>query len=261
MLLACNIGNSEIRLGFLDGVRLLDTVSFSNAYKRTADEYACLIRDLLSLRGVSPCDFEDAILASVVPDVTEAVRRGIQLLCGGLRPHLVGTGIRTGLNILTDYPSQLGSDLVASAAGALLDYKPPLILIDFGTAITFSVLEKDGSFIGCSIAPGLRLSAEALSSGASLLPHYAYAAPKKCIGTNTVESLRSGSIHGTAAMVDGMIGRIEEELGYPASCIASGEGAEIILPLCRRKVLRDDSLLLRGLGAIWERNRKKTKKS
>ncbi|MBQ8510426.1 MAG: type III pantothenate kinase [Clostridia bacterium] len=259
MLLALNIGNSELLLGFLDGGVLTNTASLSSDQNRTADEYACLMKNVLDFRGLAPSDITGAICSSVAPALTQTVRRAVELLCG-FRPHLLGTGIRTGLNIVTEDPSQLGGDLVAAAAGALLTYKPPLILIDFGTATTFSALNADGAFLGCAIAPGLNLSTEALSNGASLLPHIAHSVPKKCIGTNTMESMQSGCIFGSVAMIDGMIERMEGELGSPATVIASGAIADSIVPLCRHKILRDDTLLLRGLASIYEKNQRKAKK-
>ncbi len=258
MLLALNIGNSEILLGFLDNGVLLSTASLSADKNRTTDEYACAIKSILDFHGFSPDDFEGAIASSVVPAITESVRRAVELLCG-FRPHLLGAGVKTGLNILTDDSTQLGGDLVAAAIGALQSYKPPMILIDFGTATTFSVLNESGAYIGCAIAPGLTLSAEALSNGASLLPHFARTVPKKCIGTNTMESMQSGTIYGSVAMIDGMICRMEAELGARATLIASGSSADCIIPLCSREIIRDDTLLLKGLAAIYQKNQRKRK--
>ncbi len=256
MLIAVNIGNNEILLGFFKNDELQSTASIACEPNRTPDEYACLIKNIMSFRGLSPEDFEGAICSSVVPSVTEAVRSATHMLCG-FRPHLLGAGIKTGLNIKTDDPTQLGGDLVAASIGALKGYKPPMILIDFGTATTFSVLDENGSFIGCSIAPGMLISAQALSSGASLLPQFASLAPKRCIGTNTLESMQSGSIFGSVAMIDGMIRRIEKELSRSATIIASGKLADIIIPLCEREIIRDDTLLLKGLAHIYLKNKKR----
>ena len=258
ILLAINIGNSEILLGFVREDGSMETASLANDKFRTTDEYACGIHALMSLRGISPADITGAICSSVAPAATESIRRAVQLLCG-FRPHLLGAGVKTGLNILTDDPTQLGGDLVASAIGALKAYRPPLILIDFGTATTFSVLNADGAYIGCAIAPGVTLSAEALSDGASLLPHFAPTAPKKCIGTNTMESMQSGCIYGSVAMIDGMIDRMCAELGAKASVIASGSSADSIIPLCSHKITRDDTLLLSGLAEIYRKNQRKVK--
>lgn len=258
MLLVYNIGNTDIHIGFTNGDAIIDTVSLSNNMMRTADEYACILKSLFELRGIRADHIDGAIGSSVVPTVTETVRSALETLIG-FRPHVLGAGTRTGLNILTDDPTQLGGDLVAAAVGALARYTPPLILIDFGTATTFSVLDKDGAFMGCAIAPGISVSAEALSDGASLLPHFARSIPKKCIGTNTVESMKSGCIFGNAAMVDGMITRIVRELGETACVVASGKDAGDIIPHCEHRITADDSLLLLGLAKIYEKNKRKGK--
>ncbi len=256
MLLAINIGNSEIELGFLDDGVLINTAALKSDRDRTVDEYAWLMKGMLDFRCISPTDISGAICSSVAPSLTETIRQAVSLLCGK-RPHLLGAGIKTGLNILTDDPSQLGGDLVAAAIGALQSYKPPLILIDFGTATTFSVLDEKGAFLGCAIAPGVNLSAEALSDGASLLPHFSRAVPKKCIGTHTTESMQSGLVYGNVAMIDGMIDRILCELGSEAQVIVSGAVSEVFLPLCKHTLSRDDTLLFRGLAEIYKKNQRK----
>lgn len=258
MLLTYSIGNDVISLGFLKDGELVGTASISSSASRTADEYAIILEGLLNFRHIDKTSFDGAICASVVPTLTEAVRAAVEMVLG-VRPHVIGAGTKTGLRILTDDPTQLGADLVASAVGALTDHKPPMILINFGTATTFSVLDEDGSFIGCAIAPGVELSANALSSGASLLPHISQSMPKKCIGTNTMESMQSGCIFGNAAMVDGMISRIEKELGSAANVIISGKDAEHISSLCEHEMLRDDTMLLCGLAEIYKKNMRKKK--
>ena len=257
MLLALVIGNSEIRLGFLNSGVLSDTAALKSDPSRTADEYACTIKAILDLRGLCASDIDGAICASVVPALTEPVRRAVQTLTGH-RPHLLGAGMKTGLDIRTDDPSQLGGDLVSSAIGALTICKPPMILIDLGTATTFSVIGADGAFLGCAIAPGVALSAKALSEGASLLPGLTREVPKKCIGTNTMESMQSGCLHGSAAMLDGMIDRIRAEMGcQDALVIASGAPAEALIPLCRREIRCDDTLIFRGLAEIYRKNQRR----
>ncbi len=258
MLLTYNIANDEITLGFIDGTKLTDTVRVSTDIKRTADEYACIFSGLMNLHQIQPDLLEGIIGASVVPTLTETVRTALEAVIG-IRSHILGVGTKTGLNILTDDPTQLGADLVASAVGALQKYQPPMILIDFGTATTFSVLDKNGSFIGCAIAPGVSLSAEALSSGASLLPHFAQTTPKKCIGTNTLESMQSGCIFGSAAMVDGMIERIESELKANVGIIALGKYANTVTSLCAHRIICDNTLPFLGLEQIYRKNSRKKK--
>lgn len=259
MLLTVSISNREIQLGFVKEDSVLGTAAASHDTRRTSDEYACIFKELLSLKGFSPSDFTAAIGASVDPAVTDTVVRAVSDLLG-VRMHILTAGTKTGLNILTDDPSQLGGDLVASAVGALSMYTPPMILVDFGVATTFSVIDRNGSFVGCSIAPGVTLSSEALINSAGLLSNVSQGAPKKCIGTNTGDSMQSGSVYGSAAMVDGMVERIETELGYSAAVIASGgKAADMIVPYCKRDLSRDDSLLLLGLARIYRRNLRKPK--
>ena len=258
MLLVFCIGNDNIRIGTIADGSLIHTLSVSADPRRTADEYACILKSLFDFRGISVSDIRGSIGASVVPELTDTVRLSLEMLLG-FRPHILGAGTKTGLNILTDDPAELGGDLVASAVGALTKYAPPLILIDFGTALTFSVIDKSGAFLGCAIAPGVTLAANALSKGTSLLVPFAREIPKKCIGTNTASSMQSGCAFGSAATVDGMICRIESELGETASVIASGKDADRVIPLCTRKIARDDTLLLTGLATVYAKNMKKHK--
>ena len=254
MILALSIGNSLLRIGAMEGERVLAEVSASTRTDRSADEYACLLRSLLALRGIDPKDADGAIVASVVPPVTERITRALTELVGK-PPRLLGCGMKTGLNIRIEDPGQLGGDLVASAVGAAAGYPLPLLVIDADVATTFSVLGADGAFLGCAIAPGVAVSADALARAASLLPSVASGAPTRAIGTTTAESLRSGSLYGTAAMIDGMIDRMEAELGMPfASIVASGEARPDLLSHCRHTIAYDPTLALRGLARIYHKN-------
>ena len=256
MLLTYIIANDEITLGFIENSEFISTVYVSTDLRRTADEYASIFKSLFELRKIHLEQLDGVIGASVVPTLTETVRSAIESVTG-IKSHLLSTGTKTGLNILTDDPSQLGGDLVAAAVGAMKRYSTPMIIIDFGTATTFSALNKDGAFVGCAIAPGLTLSSKALSDGTSLLPQISCSVPKKCIGTNTLESMQSGCIFGNAAMIDGMIERIEAELGTSASIIASGKDASTIVPLCKHNIICDSTVSLLGLEHIYQKNSRK----
>ncbi len=258
MLLTYNVANDEILFGLIKDGTLVTTASISTDTRKTADEYAVLLRGILDLRDFDKASFEGAICSCVVPTLTETLREAVKLLIG-VRPHVLGAGTKTGLRILTDDPTQLGADLVASAVGALAKYDGPMILVSLGAATVFSVIDADGAFVGCVIAPGISLSAEALSKEASLLPQFAAAMPKKCIGTNTMESMQSGCIFGSAAMISGMIERIERELGMNTRVILSGRDSERIATLCEREVICDDTVLLTGLARIYEKNQRKPK--
>ncbi len=256
MLLTFVIRNDKITFGFFEGEALSGYASVGTSLTKTADEYAILLQGLLSFRRLKKEDFESAIFASVVPALTETLREAVRLLFG-FRAHLIGSGIKTGLTILTENPAELGGDLVASAVGALKSYAPPLILVDFGTAVSFSAIDEKGAFLGCAIAPGISLSATALSASADLLPHTSPIAPKTVIGKNTVDSMHCGSVFGAAAMVDGMLFRMEEEMKGSATAVCTGEEAALILPYCRHSITRDDTLALVGLFEIYKKNKRK----
>ena len=170
---------------------------------------------------------------------------------------VVGAGLKTGVNIKLDDPGQLAGDLITGAVGALALYKPPLVVVDMGTATTIVAIDSEGSYLGGAIIPGIKLSYSALSSGTSLLPNIAIEAPKKCIGTNTVDSMKSGAVYGTAALVDGMIDRMETELGEPVTVVATGGLAGTVVPYCRRKIEYEPALLLKGLAILYEKNAKR----
>jgi type III pantothenate kinase len=169
----------------------------------------------------------------------------------------VGAGVKTGLNIAIGDPAQLGNDLVAAGVAVTAAYELPAIIFNMGTATTISAIDKNANFLGVVIVPGLALSINALVSNTSQLPKVPIEAPKSYIGTNTIDSMKSGAIFGTASMFDGMIERIEEEIGAARTVIATGGLSSYIVPHCRRDVVYDENLLLRGLGIIYRKNKKK----
>ncbi|MBR6207875.1 MAG: type III pantothenate kinase [Oscillospiraceae bacterium] len=256
MILAIDVGNSNIVLGCIENGEIRTTARISTDPERTEDEYAMLIGEILGLRGVDVSALEGAILSSVVWPLNTTLSRAAEMLTGK-QPLVVGRGLKTGLDIRIDDPGQVGADLVVGAVAALALSAPPLIVIDMGTATTVTAVDKDGHFVGGAILPGLRLSMNALSSGTSQLPNVSLDAPAKCIGTNTVACMQSGAIFGSAAMLDGMIDRMEEELGAPATVIATGGLAGRVVACCRREIRYEPDLLLKGLAVLWEKNRKK----
>ena len=256
MLLAVDIGNTHICLGCMRGLEIVRMVRLTTNKLKTDFEYAADIRHFLDFFDIDASGLDGSIISSVVPPLTNAFARAVEL-AAGIRPLILGKGVKTGVNILIDDPAQTGADPVAAAAGALKLYAPPIIIIDMGTATTLSVINRQGSFIGGTIGPGVALGLAALSSGTSQLPNISLEAPSKVIGTNTVDSMRSGAVLGAAAMLDGMIQRVEEELGEGAFVVATGGIASSIAPLCRRQITVNDDLLLTGLAAIYEKNRKR----
>jgi len=257
MIFAIDAGNTTIVAGGLvDGTPVF-TATLSTVESRTGDEYAILLQNLMEMRGVDTAVIEGAIISCVVPSLTAKLRDAMRTVTGK-RPLVVGPGIKTGLNILLDSPGQMGSDLVAIAVGALGHYKLPCITVDMGTATILGVLDGSGNYIGGAICPGLPLSLAALAAGTSQLPNIELAPPDRVIGRSTVECMQSGMLYGFAAMLEGMLARIEAELGASPTVVFTGEHAALMAELCKREgIVADPHLILRGLWLIWERNSRK----
>ncbi len=256
MLLVMDVGNTCITLGVYRERELLLTARLVTDRDRTEDQYAVELQALLSFRGLSTDGFSGAAVSSVVPILTEPLCRAVEQTLG-VTPLVVGSGVKTGLNIQIDDPAQAGADLVCGGVAALALYPLPCIIFDLGTATTISVLGKNGAFLGGTIAAGIGISLDALSARTSQLPHVSLKNPQTVIGRNTVAAMQSGLIYGAASMMDGMIERIEAELGQPAATVvATGGRASEVAPYCKRRVLLNETLLLEGLRLIYERNRK-----
>ena len=236
MLVAVDIGNTNIVLGFLDGDTIAGTYRITTKANHTSDEYGLFLTEFLRMSGFQPSDVDDVIICSVVPKVMHSFRSSIVKFLD-IDPMVVGPGIKTGLNIQMDDPASVGSDRIVIAVAALQEYKPPIILVDMGTATTMEVVDHGNTYLGGCIIPGVRVSAEALSSRASQLPGIQLDKPRRVIGKNTVECMRSGIMYGAAAMLDGMLDRMEEELGKRTTVVVTGGMAQFIAPLCRRKMM------------------------
>ncbi|MDE7193093.1 MAG: type III pantothenate kinase, partial [Oscillospiraceae bacterium] len=222
---------------------------------RMEDEYAIALADILRLYGHEAAEIGGAILSSVVPPVTSQLKGAVEKVCG-CRVMTVGPGIKTGLNIKIDEPASLGADLAAVAVGAKEHYPLPAIVIDMGTATKILAVDKTGAFIGGIIAPGVKISNEALAAQTASLPLISIStAPiKTVIGTNTVDCMRSGLLYGAAFMVDGMIEHFEREIGEKCTVIATGGFSSIIKPLCKKEFILDTSLIMKGLLEIYKKN-------
>lgn len=253
MILCIDIGNTNLSIGGYEGSTLRFQGRCGTDRKKTSEEYALLMQGILSLHGVSAAEITGGVLSSVVPSLRQVVRDGMELLTGR-KFLLVSSGVKTGLNIRTDIPGQLGSDLVADAVAALAKYPRPIAIFDMGTATTLSVLDRRGSYLGGMIMPGLRISVDALADGAAQLPSIPLTAPVRVIGQNTVECMQAGAIFGHAAMLDGLVARVEAELGEPVTAVATGGLARVILPHCTRAITLDETLQLEGLRLIYEKN-------
>ncbi len=256
MLLVMDMGNTCITLGVYDKDELILTARLSTDRGRTEDQYAVELHNVLALHGLDGVAFQGAIIGSVVPGLNYAMTRAVELAIG-VKPLVVGSGIKTGLNIKIDDPAQTGADLVCGGVAALAKYPMPCLIFDLGTATTITVLDENGAFVGGSITAGIGISLDALAGRTAQLPHVSLKNPGKVIGKNTVDCMKSGLIHGTASMMDGMADRMEEELGTPVTLIATGGRAGEVIPYCKRNFLLDNDLLLDGLRIIYEKNQKK----
>ena len=255
MILAIDVGNTNIVLGCIRDSEILFEARMATDRIKTRDQYCAELKAMLELFRVSPEEISGCIVSSVVPQVQQSLVGAAEQLTG--KPCLtVGPGLKTGLHIKIDNPAQAGSDLIVGAVAAIEAYGTSLCVIDLGTATTIAVIDRDGAFRGGTIAPGVMLSLNALTSGTAQLPGISLEQPKKVIGTNTVDSMRSGLLLGSAAMLDGMVERIEAELGYPTKVVATGGLAKFIVPLCKREMVIDENLLLRGLEILYKRNTK-----
>lgn len=254
MIFAIDAGNTYIVAGGLSKGTVSFVSTLSTDKNKTADEYAILLRNLLILHETDSASIEGAIISCVVPSLTAKLRAAVEQVTGR-RALIVGPGIKTGLNILLDNPGQMGSDLVSVAVGAKAHYPLPAVTVDMGTATVLGVLDAEGNYLGGAICPSIPLSLEALTTGTSQLPNVELIPPSKVIGRSTVECMQSGHLYGFAAMLDGMLDRIERELGATPTVVFTGEHAEIIVRLCKRTgIVTDPHLVLRGLWVIYERN-------
>ena len=256
MILTVDIGNSNIVLGGVVGEEIVFEARLRTETTKTSDQYCVDLKILLDVYGLPAESIEGAIISSVVPQVLNSFQTAVKKLTGKTS-LVVGPGLKTGLNILLDNPSQTGADLVVGSVAALREHKAPLIVIDMGTATTMVVLNEQGGLIGGCIMPGVRISMDALTERTALLPGLQLDQPQKAIGRNTIDCMRSGIMMGSAGMLDGMIERMEAELGCKTTVIATGGIAKFIVPLCKREIIYDKDLLVKGLAALYRENKRK----
>ncbi len=275
MLLAIDVGNTNVTVGLFEGATLAHQFRIESARGRTADEYAVIVSQLLSLHGVDPARIDAAVLASVVPTLTdtivELVKRTFRL-----NPLVIGPGTKTGVAILIDNPREVGADRIVNAVaahervsatsgetreskeGQAADAAPGslgVIVVDFGTATTFDVVSPKGEYVGGVICPGVQISADALFTRAAKLPRVEVTRPPRAIGKNTQHAMQSGLFYGYVALVDGMVTRLRGELSHPVKVLATGGLAKLIAPASTTIEEVDDDLTLVGLRLLHERNR------
>jgi type III pantothenate kinase len=254
MILAIDIGNTNIVIGGIDEQKTYFIERLSTVHTKTELEYAVDIKTVLDIYHINKSEIEGCIISSVVPQVTNVARLAAEKILK-LEVMVLGPGIKTGLNLKIDNPAQLGADLVADAVAGVAGYPLPLIVIDMGTATTASVIDEQKNYIGGMILPGVGVSLDALTARASQLGGIGIEAPKHVIGKNTIECMKSGVLYSNAGAIDGIIERIEEELGKKATVVATGGLAKKIVPFCRRKITLDEDLLLKGLLIIYRKNK------
>jgi type III pantothenate kinase len=254
MLLAFDIANTNIKIGMFQDDELRATWRISTGVQRMPDEYAVMLLNLLRHQGIDFKDIKEGAMSCVVPPLLTTFNELFQRYFN-IKPLIVGPGVKTGLRIRMDNPREVGSDLIANAAAALSLYKAPIIVVALGTASAFAIISKDGDYIGGVIAPGIGISAEALYTRTAALPRVELARPKKAIGTNTQAAMQSGLIFGYAGLIDGIVSRIQEELGEKATVVATGGYAAIIAKETKTFDEVNPNLTLIGIKVIHDMNR------
>lgn len=252
MFLAIDVGNTQTAIGVFDGDEVVDQWRLTSVRDRTKDEYTIMLRGLLEPAGYLPSQFTGAAMSSVVPPVAMSLRPALVEIVGA-DVLVVGPGVKTGLAIKIDNPREVGADRVVNSVAALEAYGAPVVVVDFGTATTFDVVDSEGDYSGGAIAPGLEVSMDGLIGATAALRRVDLVEPRSVVGKGTVEAIQSGLLYGYAGLVDGILGRIAEATG-PSPVVATGGLAPVITPLCDADMTVDGSLTLLGLRLIWERN-------
>lgn len=254
MILAIDVGNTNIVIGCIDKEKCHFIERLSTVRIKTELEYAIDIKSVLDIYHVCPEEIEGGIISSVVPQITTNIKLAAEKI---LKKEIlvIGSGIKTGLDIRIDDPGQLGADLVAASVAGIAEYPVPMMIFDMGTANTVCVIDREKRYLGGMIYPGLGVSLDSLTAHASQLGGISLEAPERVIGRNTIDCMKSGVIYSAAAAMDGIIDRIQEEMGETLTVIATGGLAKCIVPHCRREVILDDDLLLKGLLVLYDKNR------
>ena len=253
MVLAIDVGNTNIVVGVYDGDQLCFISRLASDHNRTSDETAVQLKAVLSIHDIDINLIDGAIISSVVPLITGPLSSAIKILTGK-KPLVVGPGMKTGINIGIDNPAQLGSDLLVDSVAASALYPKPLIVADLGTATTLTVVNDKNTIIGGAILPGVRTSLNALTANAAQLQQISIEPPKKAIGSNTIDCMKSGAVLGNASMLDGMIDRFNEELGMECFVVATGGLSEVISQHTKHKIVYNPNLLLEGLYILYKKN-------
>lgn len=253
MLLAIDIGNTNICFGLFEGTKLVSQFRCATTLERTADEYTVFLLQVLAIRQIDPRGINAVVMASVVPPLTDTFVAFVRRACAR-EPLVVGPGTRTGMPILYDNPKDVGADRIVNAIAAYEVVKSGLIVVDFGTATTFDCVSAKGEYLGGAISPGINISTEALFARAARLTRVEITVPPKVVGRNTPQSMQSGISFGYASLVDGMVARIRNELGFACAVWATGGLAPLMAKLATSIEHVDEHLTLHGLRIVHERN-------
>lgn len=256
MVLAIDMGNTNIVIGCVGDDKIYFEERISTDYSKTEIEYYVLFKMVMELHEIDVSQIRGAIISSVVPPLLKVVKNAMIMLTKK-EPLVVGPGVKTGLNILMDNPKQVGSDLIVDAVAAIKEYGGPVAIVDIGTATTISVVDKNKNYVGGVIMPGVKVAADSLVQRAAQLTKISLEVPEKVIGKNTMDCMNSGMIYGNAACIDGVIERMEAELGYELKVVATGGLAKLIIPHCKKNIIEDQALLLKGLKIIYDKNMSK----
>lgn len=252
MLLAIDIGNTNIAVGGIEARKIVFRADIAADGHKTSDQYGIELLNILRMFQLTKDQIEDCVISSASGPILDLVRGGV-LKWLGCSSKVIDPAYRSVVSLKIDWPSELGSNIFAAITGAAADFVLPLILIYMGTATTVCVLDSETNYLGGCIIPGVVTSLDGLMSKTAQLPNVSLEVPKKVIGTNTISSIQSGLLHGSAAMLDKLIERIEDEIAFSCSVVACGVMAQYVVPLCRRKIDVDQELVMKGLSILHEK--------
>lgn len=257
MLLVIDVGNTNITLGVFRNEELLGTYRMTTKIQRTSDEYGIMLREIVGHQGVLSTDIDACIVASVVPDVMHSLGSAM-IKYFGIRPMVVSAGIKTGIRIVTENPKQVGADRIVDAVAAYTLHGGPVIVIDYGTATTYDIVGPEGTFEGAVIAPGIRISAEAMTKESAMLPAIEIKKPESIIAKETIACMQAGIVYGQIGATEYIVKKIREESGYlDAKVVASGGLGKLIAKETDIIDVYDPQLTLKGLRIIYEKNKKR----